>query len=140
MANLGDMTTAIATPATRRETRAQGWVLPLSVLIVGSFMSVLDSSIVNVAVPRIQVDLSADPKNVEWIVTGYTLALGIVVPLTGWLGIAHRPDQALHPVDDRLLGRLGTVRHRRQSRRDDFLPSRAGGPGGILPVVTMTML
>jgi len=27
-----------------------------------------------------------------------------------------------------------------QSRRDDFLPSRAGVPGGILPVVTMTML
>ncbi|MDT7560229.1 MAG: hypothetical protein QOI68_4699, partial [Pseudonocardiales bacterium] len=67
------------TTATRPASRAtQGWVLPLSVLIVGSFMSVLDTSIVNVAVPKIQIELSAAPDDVEWIVTGYTLALGIV--------------------------------------------------------------
>jgi len=35
-----DMTTPTVS---RRETRAEGWVLPLSVLIVGSFMSVLDT-------------------------------------------------------------------------------------------------
>ena len=58
----------------------------MSILIVGTFMSVLDGSIVNVAVPKIQAELSASPDDVEWIVTGFTLALGVAVPLTGWLG------------------------------------------------------
>ena len=62
------------------------WLLPMSILIVGTFMSVLDGSIVNVAVPKIQAELSASPDDVEWIVTGFTLALGVAVPLTGWLG------------------------------------------------------
>ena len=56
-------------------------------LIVGSFMSVLDSSIVNVAIPDIQVELSGSPDSVAWVVTGYSLALGVVVPLSGWLGL-----------------------------------------------------
>jgi EmrB/QacA subfamily drug resistance transporter len=65
---------------------APGWLLPLSVLIIGTFMSVLDTSITNVAIPKMQVDLSAAPDDVEWVVTGFTLALGIVVPVSGWLG------------------------------------------------------
>jgi len=67
--------------------RSQGWVLPLSVLIVGTFMSVLDTSIVNVAIPTMTTALNASTDNIEWVVTGYTLALGTVVPLTGWLGL-----------------------------------------------------
>ncbi|MDT7598293.1 MAG: hypothetical protein QOK26_370, partial [Pseudonocardiales bacterium] len=132
-----DMTTA-----TGRETRAQaqGWVLPLSVLIVGSFMSVLDTSIVNVAVPRIQIDLSAAPDDVEWIVTGYTLALGIVVPLTGWLGmrIGQTRLYILSMVGfsaaSALCGIAGNL--------DEMIFFRVvqAIPGGILPVVTMTML
>jgi EmrB/QacA subfamily drug resistance transporter len=69
-----------------REARETAWLLPMSILIVGTFMSVLDGSIVNVAVPKIQAELSASPDDVEWIVTGFTLALGVAVPLTGWLG------------------------------------------------------
>jgi EmrB/QacA subfamily drug resistance transporter len=65
---------------------APDWLLPLSVLIVGSFMTVLDTNITNVAIPRMQVDLSAAPDDIQWVVTGYTLTLGIVVPVSGWLG------------------------------------------------------
>jgi len=60
----------------------RGWIVPLAVLIVGSFMSVLDSSIVNVAIPDIQVELSGSADAVAWVVTGYSLALGVVVPLS----------------------------------------------------------
>jgi MFS family permease len=56
------------------------------VLIVGMFMSVLDTSIVNVAIPHIQTSLNASVDDVKWIVTGYTLALGVIVPLSSWLG------------------------------------------------------
>ncbi|WP_051342281.1 DHA2 family efflux MFS transporter permease subunit [Pseudonocardia spinosispora] len=71
---------------TRTQEAESNWLLPMSVLIIGTFMSVLDGSIVNVGVPKIQAELSAAADDVEWIVTGFTLALGVAVPLTGWLG------------------------------------------------------
>ena len=64
---------------------AQGWMVPLVVLIVGSFMSVLDTSIVNVAISRIQNEFGATTEDVQWVANGYTLTLGVVVPLSAWL-------------------------------------------------------
>jgi EmrB/QacA subfamily drug resistance transporter len=63
-----------------------GWGLPLVVLIIGMFMSVLDTSIVNVAIPTIQKEFGGTTDDVQWVVTGYTLMLGVVVPITAWLG------------------------------------------------------
>ncbi|GAA0899541.1 DHA2 family efflux MFS transporter permease subunit [Pseudonocardia zijingensis] len=118
----------------------RGWVLPLCVLVVGAFMSVLDTSIVNVAVPAIQLDLSAAADDVEWIVTGYTLALGVVVPLTGWLGdrIGRTTLYILSMVGfaaaSALCGAAWDL--------DSLIAFRIlqAIPGGILPVVTMTIL
>jgi EmrB/QacA subfamily drug resistance transporter len=129
------------TTATRPTSRAtQGWVLPLSVLIVGSFMSVLDTSIVNVAVPKIQIELSAAPDDVEWIVTGYTLALGIVVPLTGWLGmrIGQTRLYILSMIGFAAASALCGMAWNLDSMI--FFRIIQAIPGGILPVVTMTML
>jgi EmrB/QacA subfamily drug resistance transporter len=63
-----------------------GWLLPLAVLVVGMFMSTLDTSIVNVAIPTIQNQFGGTTDQVQWISTAYTLTLGVVVPLSGWLG------------------------------------------------------
>ena len=63
-----------------------GWVLPLLVLVAGMFMSVLDVTIVNVAVPSIATDLGSSIADTLWIATAYTLTLGVVVPLSSWLG------------------------------------------------------
>jgi EmrB/QacA subfamily drug resistance transporter len=71
----------------------RGWVLPLLVVMVGSFMAVLDTSIVNVAIPRLQNDFGASTDQVQWVATAYTLALGIVTPLTGWLGDRYGLDR-----------------------------------------------
>jgi EmrB/QacA subfamily drug resistance transporter len=60
--------------------------LALAVLVVGMFMSVLDVTIVNVAVPAIQTDFGGSLRDVLWIATAYTLTLGVVVPVSGWLG------------------------------------------------------
>src|SRR5882672_6732193 len=49
-------------------------------------MAVLDTSITNVAIPKMMVTLNAAPDDVEWIVTAYTLMMGVVVPVCGWLG------------------------------------------------------
>ncbi len=58
------------------------------VVVLGSIMSILDITVVNVALPTFQTALSdgADIaySTVAWTVTGYTLALAAVIPLTGW--------------------------------------------------------
>jgi EmrB/QacA subfamily drug resistance transporter len=59
--------------------------VPLSVVTIGSFMALLDTSIVNVAISRIQGEFGGSTTDVEWISTGYTLTLGVVVPTTSWL-------------------------------------------------------
>src|ERR1700753_758612 len=82
-------------PAATETRPGSGWVGPLCVLIVGSFMSVLDTSIVNIAIPRMEVDLSTATKDIEWVVTAYTLALGVGVAVTGWLGLRVGPPRAL---------------------------------------------
>jgi EmrB/QacA subfamily drug resistance transporter len=62
------------------------WVAPVLVALVGAFMSILDSSIVNVAIPTMMNVFNADPSSIEWVSTIYLLALGVVIPLSGWLG------------------------------------------------------
>lgn len=59
------------------------WVA-MGVVLVGTFMVILDTTIVNVALPQIGIDLGA-PTGIEWVVTGYLLAVGILQPATGWL-------------------------------------------------------
>lgn len=59
------------------------WVVA-GVVIFGIFMSILDSTIVNIAVPRLQSVFGAGLNEVQWVLTGYILAQGVVTPLTGF--------------------------------------------------------
>jgi EmrB/QacA subfamily drug resistance transporter len=60
-------------------------VWPLAVVVVaGAIMSILDTTIVNVALETLSVDLSSPIASVQWVVTGYMLALAAVMPVTGW--------------------------------------------------------
>jgi EmrB/QacA subfamily drug resistance transporter len=54
-------------------------------LLVGPLLSMIDSSIVNVAVPDIATELSATLDDVQWVVSGYLLALGVALALTAYL-------------------------------------------------------
>ena len=59
------------------------------VVVLGMIMSILDITVVNVALPTFQTQLAEDGKEiaystVAWTVTGYTLALAMVIPVTGW--------------------------------------------------------
>jgi EmrB/QacA subfamily drug resistance transporter len=67
-------------------TQTTKWGLPLAVVVVGMFMSVLDTSIVNVAIPRMQSEYGSSPDDIQWISTAYTLCLGVIVPTSAWLG------------------------------------------------------
>ena len=58
----------------------------LGVLLIGMFMSLLDATIVNVALPTIRTSLSADEATLSWIISGYALAFGLVLIPSGRLG------------------------------------------------------
>ncbi|WP_434749637.1 DHA2 family efflux MFS transporter permease subunit [Paenibacillus amylolyticus] len=60
-------------------------ILPLLSIIVGMIMVILDSTVVNVAIPNLVQYFETDLKTIQWTVTGYTLALSAVIPLAGWL-------------------------------------------------------
>lgn len=57
----------------------------LLTLIVGAFMAILDGSIVNVALPRMMSIFNSTADQIQWVMTGYLLAAGVVVPVTGYL-------------------------------------------------------
>jgi EmrB/QacA subfamily drug resistance transporter len=54
------------------------------VVLLGAIMSILDTTIVNVAINRLAIDFNASLTTIQWVVTGYTLALAAVIPATGW--------------------------------------------------------
>jgi MFS family permease len=57
----------------------------LEVVLCGTIMTILDSTIVNIAILTLQHDLHAGSYTaIAWVVTGYLLAQGAVIPLTGW--------------------------------------------------------
>jgi EmrB/QacA subfamily drug resistance transporter len=59
------------------------WVIS-GVVILGMIMSILDTTIVNVALDTLGRDLHSPIAQVQWVVTGYLLSLGAVIPVTGW--------------------------------------------------------
>jgi EmrB/QacA subfamily drug resistance transporter len=54
------------------------------VVVLGAVMSILDTTVVNVAINTLARDFDTSLSTIQWVVTGYTLALATVIPLTGW--------------------------------------------------------
>ncbi|GAA4229764.1 MDR family MFS transporter [Actinomadura meridiana] len=54
------------------------------VIVAGAVMAVLDTTIVNVALDTLGRDFETQLSTIQWVVTGYMLAMGTVIPLTGW--------------------------------------------------------
>jgi EmrB/QacA subfamily drug resistance transporter len=63
----------------------QGWEA-VSIVLVGAFMALLDTTIVNVALPSIRTGLHASSASLEWIVSGYALAYGLALVPGGRAG------------------------------------------------------
>ncbi|HTF49275.1 MAG TPA: DHA2 family efflux MFS transporter permease subunit [Pseudonocardia sp.] len=114
--------------------------MPLAVVVVGMFMSVLDTSIVNVAIPVMQGQFGASPDNIEWIATAYTLCLGVVVPASAWLGerLGLRRTYVLALVLFSLFSALcGTAT---DLHTMIFYRILQAIPGGVIPVTCLTIL
>ena len=72
-------------PALPHEDKLDKGVLVVAgVVVLGAIMSILDITVVSVALETFQREFDATAAQVAWTMTGYTLALASVIPLTGW--------------------------------------------------------
>ncbi|HLW55214.1 MAG TPA: DHA2 family efflux MFS transporter permease subunit [Candidatus Angelobacter sp.] len=60
------------------------WIVAIAVML-GTFMEVLDTTVVNVSLPHIAGSLSATTDEATWVLTSYLVSNAIILPLTGWL-------------------------------------------------------
>src|SRR5882757_3389042 len=121
-------------------TQVAHWGLPLAVVVVGMFMSTLDTSIVNVAIPTMQKQFGVSTTDIEWVSTAYTLCLGVIVPTSAWLGerlglkrlylIALISFSAFSALCG-MAGGLNSM---------IFFRILQAIPGGVLPVTCLTIL
>jgi len=86
--------TSTASPAAQapHEEAGRGW-RAVSIVLAGAFMALLDTTIVNVALPTIRSGLHASPASMEWVVSGYALAYGLALVPAGRAGdrFGHKP-------------------------------------------------
>jgi len=61
------------------------WIITITV-ILASLLELIDTTIVNVALPDIMGNLGATLEDAGWIITGYAVANVIILPMSGWLG------------------------------------------------------
>lgn len=120
--------------------QASGWLLPLAVLVTGMFMSILDTSIVNIALTNIRRDFGATIESAQWISTAYALTEGAVVPVSAWLGtrLGHKRlyviSIAMFTVFSALCGISGSI--------TEMVIFRIGQAvfGGMIPVTCVTLI
>jgi EmrB/QacA subfamily drug resistance transporter len=60
--------------------------LVAAAFVFGLFMDILDTTIVNVALPVLGEEFNAGTAQLEWVITGYLLSLAIWIPASGWIG------------------------------------------------------
>src|SRR3984885_8619849 len=77
------MTTSTPAPAASDKIDRRVWIIS-GVAMLGAVMSILDTTIVNVALDSLGHDLHAALSQIQWVVTGYLLTLAAVIPVSGW--------------------------------------------------------
>lgn len=120
--------------------KPDGWMLPLATLIVGMFITILDTSIVNIAIPSMRKEFGSTSSEIEWVATSYALCLGVVVPASAWLGARYGLKQtylvtlAAFVATSALCGASWSL--------DSMIVFRVcqAIPGGIIPVICLTVL
>jgi EmrB/QacA subfamily drug resistance transporter len=71
-------------PSERAKVFDRALISISAVVVLGTFMSILDTTIVNVAINDLSKEFNTSLATIQWVSTGYMLALATVIPLTGW--------------------------------------------------------
>ncbi len=74
----------MAAIAAADQPKVNPWIVAATVML-GMIMAIIDSTIVNVALPTIAGNLGATIDDAAWVATGYLLSAVIIMPLNGWL-------------------------------------------------------
>ena len=78
-----DPTTAAAADS-GADTRLPGQVkLVIGILLVASFVMILNETVTNVAIPRLMAEFSVTPATAQWLTTAFMLTMAVVIPTTG---------------------------------------------------------
>ena len=115
------------------------WVV-CGVVILGMMMSILDTTIVNVALDTLSKDLHSPLSQVQWVITGYLLSLAAVIPVTGWAARRFGAKQVymvslvLFTAGSALCGLAGSL-----TSLVVFRVLQGAGGGMIMPVAMMIM-
>jgi len=76
---------ATASAAPPAETPGYRW-LALIAVIVGAFVAILNNSLINVAIPKLTNVFGSTTDRIQWVLTGYMLASGVIIPISGYMG------------------------------------------------------
>jgi len=71
-------------PSLHHEHESYSWWVLLSVMI-GTFMAVLDATIVNVGLPKMMAIFGTSVDKIEWVLTAYLLVFAVMLPSSGWV-------------------------------------------------------
>ena len=83
---IGDDDTPLVEPVAASDRGEPHKYIIAFAVVLAALMQVIDSSIVNVALPDMMGNLGAGLDEIAWVSTGYILASVIIIPMTGWLG------------------------------------------------------
>ena len=89
-------------------------------------MSILDVTVVNVAISTLAREFDTSLSTIQWVSTGYTLALATVIPLTGWAADRFGTKRLYMTSITLFVLRLDALRPRLERRVADRLPRPAG--------------
>lgn len=66
--------------------KQQSYWLPLLAIIIGAFVAILNNSLLNIAIPQLMNVFGSTQDRIQWVLTGYMLASGIIIPISGYAG------------------------------------------------------
>ena len=110
------------------------WMV-LGIIMTGTFMAILDSSIVNVALPHMMSAFAVNREQIEWVSTAFMLASAVAMPLMGWMA-AHVGYKMLY-LSSLTVFTLGSAACAGAQSYDQLVIARviqAIGGGAIQPV------
>src|SRR5215472_13505475 len=115
------------------------WVAA-SVVVVGALMSILNQTVVTVALPTLERDFGVSLIDIQWVITGYSLGLAAVIPLTGWLADRYGTKRVF--LTSQVLFTLASVLCGLAWSNGSLIAFRVvqGLAGGLIMPVGMTIL
>jgi DHA2 family multidrug resistance protein len=75
---------SLTAPASAESGHKHKWLIAIAVML-GATLEILDTSIVNVALPHMQGSFSASVDEITWVLTSYLVSNGVTLPMTGWI-------------------------------------------------------